>query len=75
MSLMSKYVQIKDEVGQLYRCLFKKTICGLNFIQWPCTTFLLLSAKLRIVTVDPGSNPDHDKLGGEIGKVIVRRVY
>ena len=23
----------------------------------------------RIVTVDPGSNPDHDKLGGEIGKV------
>jgi hypothetical protein len=27
------------------------------------------------VTVDPGSNPDHDELGGEIGKVIVRRVY
>jgi hypothetical protein len=22
-----------------------------------------------VVTVDPGSNPDHDKLGGEIGKV------
>ena len=23
----------------------------------------------QVVTVDPGSNPDHDKLGGEIGKV------
>jgi hypothetical protein len=29
---------------------------------------------MDIVTVDPGSNPDHDKLGGERGKVIVRRV-
>jgi hypothetical protein len=27
-----------------------------------------------IVTVDPGSNPDHDNLGGERGKFIVRRV-
>ena len=24
---------------------------------------------LSTVTVDPGSNPDHNKLGGEIGKV------
>jgi hypothetical protein len=26
------------------------------------------------VTVDPGSNPDHDKLGGERGKVTDRRI-
>jgi hypothetical protein len=26
------------------------------------------------VTVDPGSNPDHDKLGGERGKFKVRRL-
>jgi hypothetical protein len=28
-----------------------------------------------VVTDDPGSNPDHDKLSEEIGKVMVRRVY
>jgi len=27
------------------------------------------AVRLHLVTVDPGSNPDHDKLGGEIGKV------
>jgi len=26
---------------------------------------------IPVVTVDPGSNPDHDKLGGEIGKLSV----
>jgi hypothetical protein len=30
--------------------------------------------KYDVVTVDPGSNPDHDKLGGEGDKFIVRRV-
>jgi len=27
------------------------------------------NGRRNTVTVDPGSNPDHDKLGGEISKV------
>jgi len=35
----------------------------------PCYIVICGLSGCHIVTVDPGSNPDHDKLGGEIGKV------